>query len=92
MELQDLFRQMCDGDSNALFALHHVCKHRLTDIATCITEQRFASHNIVADVFIRIWKEKENLRDVELPEVMMTALTIVECGKYLCRAYTNPFL
>jgi len=37
-------------------------------------------------------KKNENLRDVELPEVTMTALTIGECGKYLCRAYTNPFL
>ena len=65
IELYDLQRRIAEGEQSALKLLYDNYNARLFQLAYAIIRSRESAEEIVADVFIKIWEKREQVRTIE---------------------------
>ncbi|MBO9573531.1 MAG: RNA polymerase sigma-70 factor [Chitinophagaceae bacterium] len=68
---RELLLHIAEGNEAAFATLFHHHKDRVFTIAKAFTENQVRSEEIVQDVFVRIWKNREKLNDIQNFEAWM---------------------
>ena len=63
-----LFKEVCDGDERAFQHLFTRYYPRMISFAGMMVKSPYAAEEIVQEVFIRLWEQREVLAEVKSPE------------------------
>jgi RNA polymerase sigma-70 factor (ECF subfamily) len=84
----DLQIMLADGDSTALKALYNRYGRKLLQLAFAIVRSKEMAEEVVEDVFIKVWKKREQLRKIENFTFYLYVMTKNSSRDYL-RKYGN---
>lgn len=65
MDLFTIQQQICEGDERALSTLYGLYARRLLHFARLITRSNELSEEIVEDVFVKLWAQKQKVTAIE---------------------------
>jgi RNA polymerase sigma-70 factor (ECF subfamily) len=63
--MEDLLPKIAAGDTEAFKVLYHQYRHRLYGFLYQLTKSHAVSEDLLQDIFMRIWEDKERLADVK---------------------------
>ena len=94
-EQQKLLKQIASGDEDALRRIYHYFYKRLLQFAFVLTKNKEAAEELVEDVFIKFWRNRENANSVRNLNVYLYRATKNTCLNYLSSKananITSPF-
>ena len=65
MDLFTIQQQICRGDERALSNLYGLYARRLLHFARLITRSNELSEEVVEDVFVKLWAQRQKIMDIE---------------------------
>lgn len=83
MDAVELCKGIHTGDLRALLELHKLYSQSLSALACAIVGEKFISYDIVADIFIKLWNERDGFSDCEKIDDYLAVATIAACGRFL---------
>jgi len=90
-----LLKQMAAGNENALRQIYHQFYKKLLRFASILTKNKEAAEELVEDVFIKIWKNRQNAEAIHNLNVYLYTATKNTCLNYLSSkanaSITKPF-
>ncbi len=89
---QALFRLIAEGDEPAFKALFECYRLRLFAFALQFTHSRTDAEEVVQDVFLKIWKNRLNLANIQLPQKYIYTMTRNQVFDHLSRVARNKRL
>jgi RNA polymerase sigma-70 factor (family 1) len=88
--LQPIKEKIANGDQNAFRELFHLFQKKLTHFASAIVRSNDAAREIVDEVFIKIWRNKANIIQIEnLTVYLYTAAKNTSLNYLSARAKEN---
>ena len=92
---QKLLTQIASGNEAALRQVYHHFYKNLFQFAFILTKNKEAAEELVEDVFIKFWKNKQNAKAIRNLKVYLYAATKNTCLNYLSsranESITKPF-
>jgi len=80
---KELLLRIAEGDETAFAALFNLYSTPLALLALRMLHSEPAKQEVLQEVFIKIWLNRDRLRDVQLPGPWLRKITIHECLQYL---------
>ncbi|MEX6686758.1 RNA polymerase sigma-70 factor [Danxiaibacter flavus] len=68
---QLLFQQLANGDQRSLEMLYKMYYSRLTGFVTGFVKNKESAEEVVSDVFVSIWQQREKLPSIEHPSTYL---------------------
>jgi RNA polymerase sigma-70 factor (family 1) len=65
MDLYNIQQQICQGDEKALSTLYGLYARRLLHFARLITRSQESSEEVVEDVFVKLWTQRQKIMEIE---------------------------
>lgn len=80
---KELLLRIAEGDEAAFAALFNLYSTPLASLAFRMLHSGPAKQEVLQEVFIKIWLNRDRLKDVQLPGPWLRKITIHECLQYL---------
>lgn len=80
---KELLLRIAEGDETAFAALFNLYSTPLASLALRMLHNEPAKQEVLQEVFIKIWLNRDRLKDVQLPGPWLRKITIYECLQYL---------
>lgn len=80
---KDLLFRIAEGDENAFAALFNLYSTPLSLIALRMLHDEPAKQEVMQEVFIKLWLNRDRLKDVQHPGAWLRKVTIHECLQHL---------
>lgn len=91
-EIRELWERVClRNDAAAFDALFSLCYHKLLHFCLLYVQRKEPAEEVVSDVFVRCWINRENLSHVQNPEVYLFVSVKNQSLNYLKR-FSNVHL
>lgn len=85
-----LLRQVARHDEKAFKALFETYQARLYHYIICIIKSREAAEEMVIDVFLKIWQQRESLAEIERFDAYLFRVAFNQSVDFLRRAARDP--
>jgi RNA polymerase sigma-70 factor (ECF subfamily) len=80
---KELLFRIAEGDENAFAALFNLYSTPLSLIALRMLHDEPAKQEVMQEVFIKLWLNRDRLKDVQHPGAWLRKITIHECLQHL---------
>jgi RNA polymerase sigma-70 factor (family 1) len=80
---KELFTRIAEGDEAAFIRLFHLYVPQIKPVITTITRSALAVPDLVQDIFLRIWLNREKLTEVKAPRSWIFSVVYYQCFNYL---------
>ncbi len=80
---KELFSRIAEGDEGAFATLFNIYSTPLSLIALRMLHDEAAKQEAMQEVFIKLWLNRDRLKDVQQPGAWLRKITIHECLQYL---------
>jgi len=80
---KELLLRIAEGDEAAFAALFNLYSTPLASLALRMLHSETAKQEVLQEVFIKIWLNRDRLKDVQLPGPWLRKITVHECLQYL---------
>ncbi len=80
---KELLLRIAEGDEAAFTVLFNLYSTPLAAIALRMLQSESAKQEVLQEVFIKIWLNRDRLTDIQLPGPWLRKITIHECLQYL---------
>ncbi|WP_346320460.1 sigma-70 family RNA polymerase sigma factor [Chitinophaga sp. YIM B06452] len=84
---RELFSHIAEGDEAAFATLFNIYSTPLSLIALRILQDEVAKQEAMQEVFIKLWLNRDRLKDVQHPGAWLRKITIHECLQYLRKTF-----
>ncbi len=82
----ELLKRVAEGDHDAFGSLFQLYADRMHAAVYSYTKSRFLAEELVQEVFIRLWKYRESLRNVQDPSAYLFRMVFNHINTHLKRA------
>jgi len=80
---KELFIRIAEGDETAFIQLFHLYVPQVKPVITTLTKSPLVVPDIVQDIFLRIWLNREKLIEVKSPRSWIFSVVYYQCFNYL---------
>lgn len=80
---KELFLLISKGDEKAFHRLFHLYNQKLVPFIYKLTRSDAATEEVVQEVFIKIWKHRQKLAEIEVPKAWITRVVSNQCYNFL---------
>lgn len=80
---KELFVRIAEGDESAFIQLFHQFVPRIKPVIATLTRTPEVVPDLVQDIFLRIWLNREKLNEVHNPRSWIFSLVYYQCFNYL---------
>lgn len=80
---RELLLRIAEGDEAAFTTLFNLYSTPLAAIALRMLQSEPAKQEVLQEVFIKIWLNRDRLTDIQLPGAWLRKITVHECLQYL---------
>lgn len=87
-EERELFLRIAEGDEHSFATLFHRYSTPLSQLAFRMLHDNAAKQEVMQEMFIKLWLNRDRLKDVEHPAAWLRKVTIHECLQYLRKTST----